>query len=212
MNKILGKEPYIHENCRLYQTVLGQYTEIDGHNYLENVRMGDFSYTSPFCIIQNAEIGKFANIAAMVRIGPTAHPMDRPTLHHFTYRRIKYGLAPTDDEKFFHWRGAQKVFIGHDTWIGHGAVIMPGVRIGNGAVVGSGAVVTKDVAPYTVVAGVAAKPIKGRFPEDTVKKLEEIRWWDWPYELIKERLDDFYLPIEEFTEKYFRTGAIEDTK
>ncbi len=79
---------------------------------------------------------------------------------------------------------------------------MPQVKIGDGSVVGSGAVVTKDVDPYTVVAGVPAKPIKRRFSEGAITKLEEIKWWDWSYELIKERLDDFYLCIDEFVEKY----------
>ena len=119
---------------------------------------------------------------------------------------MKYGFAETDDELFFQRRAEQTAYIGHDTWIGHGAIIMPGVIIGNGAVVGSGAVVTKDVDLYTVVVGVPAKPIKQRFPEVIVRKLEEIKWWDWSYETIKERLDDFYLPIKEFTDKYYKAG------
>ena len=204
--KILGKEPYIHENCRLFNTELGEYTEVGILNYMENVKLGDFSYAGDCCIIQNSEIGKFANIAAMVRIGPTDHPMERPTLHHFTYRRMKYGLAATDDEEFFRWRAEQKTLIGHDTWIGHGAIIMPGVKIGHGAVVGAGAVVTKDVEPYTIVVSVPAQPIKRRFTEDTVRKLLVIKWWDWSYETIKNRLDDFYLPVNEFTNKYERAG------
>ncbi|AFM40721.1 phosphonate metabolim protein, transferase hexapeptide repeat family [Desulfosporosinus acidiphilus SJ4] len=203
----LGNEPCIHENCQLNNVDLGQYTEIGIHNVLENSKLDDFSYTGQFCIVQNAQIGKFVNIAAMVRIGPTDHPMGRPTLHHFTYRRRKYGFAETDDEMFFQWRQEQKVYIGHDTWIGHGAIVMPGVTIGNGAVVGSGAVVTKDVEPYAVVVGVTAKPIKKRFKDDIIEKLETIKWWDWPYEVIKERLNDFCLPINEFIEKYDKAGV-----
>lgn len=206
MIKRLGKEPCIHENCQLHHTELGEYTEVGIYNVFENVKLGDYSYSGQFCILQNAEIGKFSNIAAMVRIGPTNHPVERPTLHHFTYRRLKYGFAETDDEKFFQRRTVQRAYIGHDTWIGHNAIIMPGVKIGNGAVVGSGAVVTKDVDPYTVVVGVPAKPIKKRFAEDTIRKLEGIKWWDWSYEIIKERLDDFYLPINEFTDKYYKVG------
>jgi acetyltransferase-like isoleucine patch superfamily enzyme len=45
-------------------------------------------------------------------------------------------------------------------WIGAGAVVLPGVTIGRGAVVAAGAVVTAPVEPYTVVAGVPARPIK----------------------------------------------------
>ncbi|AKB71761.1 Chloramphenicol acetyltransferase [Methanosarcina mazei C16] len=46
-----------------------------------------------------------------------------------------------------------------DAWIGAGAIILPNITIGEGAVVGAGAVVTKDVDPYTIVAGVPAKKI-----------------------------------------------------
>ncbi|WP_407314444.1 chloramphenicol acetyltransferase [Desulfosporosinus sp. SB140] len=204
---MLGKKPLISENCQLNNVELGQYTQVGIYNVLENVKLNDFSYTGRFCTLQNADVGKFSNIADMVRVGPVFHPLERPSLHHFTYRRMKYGFAESDDESFFQWRGEQRVTVGHDTWIGHGAVIMPNVHIGNGAVIGSGAVVTKDVDPYSIVVGVPAKPIKKRFEEDTVRKLEEIKWWDWPHEIIKERLNDFYLPINEFTEKYYKAGV-----
>lgn len=206
MIKRLGREPLIQENSSLAHAKLGEYTVVGKFNTLENVLLGDYSYTGEFCILQNAEIGKFSNIAAMVRIGPVDHPMQRPSLHHFTYRRVQYGFAETDDEEFFQWRAEQKIVIGHDTWIGHGSIIMPGVNIGDGAVVGSGAIITHDIEPYTIVVGVPAKPIKKRFPEDIIKKLERIQWWDWSYEILKERLADFYLPIHEFVSKYDKAG------
>jgi acetyltransferase-like isoleucine patch superfamily enzyme len=49
--------------------------------------------------------------------------------------------------------------LGDHVFVGAGAVVLMGVTIGDGAVVGAGAVVTGDVAPYTVVAGVPARPI-----------------------------------------------------
>lgn len=198
----LGKEPVIGGNCKILNSKLGEYTEIGIFNFCENMELGDYSYTGQFCFVQNAVIGKFANIAAMVRIGPTMHPTERPTLHHMTYRRKMFGFQDKDDEQFFEKRKSRITYIGHDTWIGHGAIIMPGVRIGNGAVVGSGAVVTKDVDPYTIVAGVPARPIRKRFKDDVAEKLESIRWWDWPYEKIKQNFDDFLLDIDAFVEKH----------
>jgi phosphonate metabolism protein (transferase hexapeptide repeat family) len=129
-------------------------------------------------------------------------------LHHFTYRKEIFGLDTKDDEAFFAWRTRQRVLMGHDTWIGHGAIVMPNVRIGNGAVVGAGAVVTKDVEPYTIVAGVPAKLLKRRFSEVITIKLEEIQWWNWSYEIIKERVDDFSLPIDDFIDKYYQTTVV----
>lgn len=74
--------------------------------------------------------------------------------------------------------------IGNDVWIGYDATIMPGVTIGDGAIIATKSVVTKDVAPYTIVGGNPSKEIKKRFPEEIIKKLLEMQWWDWPIEKI----------------------------
>jgi acetyltransferase-like isoleucine patch superfamily enzyme len=55
---------------------------------------------------------------------------------------------------------AKPITVGSDTWVGGGAIILPGVSIGNNCVVGAGSVVTKDVAPYTVVAGNPARVVR----------------------------------------------------
>jgi phosphonate metabolism protein (transferase hexapeptide repeat family) len=198
----LSEKPTIHERVTLVNVTLGRWTEVGADNVLENVELGDYSYTGPWGMFQNTIIGKFSNIAAQVRVGATRHPMERPTLHHFTYRRSWYGFAETDDEEFFAWRAAQLAHIGHDTWLGHGVTVLPGVTVGDGAVVGSGAVVTKDVEPYTVVGGVPAQPIKRRFPQDVARRLVESAWWNWDHESLKARLDDFSGPVEEFLEKW----------
>lgn len=52
------------------------------------------------------------------------------------------------------------VKIGNDCWIGAGVIILNGVTIGECSVIGAGAVVTKNVEPFTVVAGVPARKIK----------------------------------------------------
>lgn len=52
-----------------------------------------------------------------------------------------------------------KVIVGNDAWIGAGAIIMPDVHIGEGSIVGAGSVVTKNVEPFTIVAGVPARKI-----------------------------------------------------
>ncbi|MEI9864591.1 MAG: acyltransferase [Limisphaerales bacterium] len=62
------------------------------------------------------------------------------------------------------------VIIGDRAWIGYRALILPGIKIGEGAVVGAGAVVTKDVAPFTIVAGNPARPI-GQRNRDLVYRL-----------------------------------------
>lgn len=63
-------------------------------------------------------------------------------------------------------------------WIGMRAMIMPGVHLGEGAVIASGAIVTKDVAPYSIVAGNPAKEIKKRFSDDTIQRLLSLHLYD----------------------------------
>lgn len=198
----LSEQPTVAADVSLDNATLGAWTEIGARSTLQNVTLGDYSYCGPNCIFQNVAIGKFANIAAMVRLGPTAHPLDRPTLHHFTYRRVAYGFAETDDTAFFAARAARTLTVGHDTWIGHGAIVMPGLTIGNGAVVGAGSVVTKNVEPWTIVAGNPARVIRRRFTPEVAEAMERIRWWDWSHEELRERMGDFEGSIEAFVSKY----------
>ncbi|CAN0583752.1 unnamed protein product [Laminaria digitata] len=129
--------------------------------------------------------------------------MDRATQHHFTYRSADYWSDADLDDTFFDWRRGHRVVVGHDTWIGHGAVVLPGVTIGNGAVIGAGSVVTRDVAPYRIVAGNPAKPIRQRFDEKIAERLEALSWWDWSHSALREALADFRkLPVERFLEKH----------
>ncbi|AOG60004.1 virginiamycin A acetyltransferase [Spiroplasma helicoides] len=78
--------------------------------------------------------------------------------------------------------------VGHDVWIGYGATIMPGVKIGNGSIIGAMSVVTKNVEPYTIVAGNPAKIIRKRFSDKSIEKIEKLRWWDKSPEEVKKLL------------------------
>lgn len=198
----LGPTPTVHHSTQLQDVTFGVYNEVGENCTLEHVNFGDYSYCGPSCIIQNAAIGKFSNVAAGVRIGPTRHPIERASLHHFTYRCLLYGLAETDDEELFAWRREQRADIGHDTWLGHGAVIMPGVTVGLGAVVGAAAVVTKDVPSYAVAVGNPARVMRDRFPAQVADALRAIAWWHWPHEKLAAALDDFRQPVEAFIEKH----------
>ena len=135
--------------------------------------------------------------------GPTDHPMDRASQHHFLYRSRDYWPDRAHDDSFLAYRESRTAFIGHDTWIGHAAIIKPDVTIGTGAVVASNAVVTRDVPPYSIVAGVPAKLVRPRFTASIGERLIELAWWDWSHEAIGDALEDFRsLDVEAFLEKH----------
>ncbi|MHA6691441.1 DapH/DapD/GlmU-related protein [Devosia sp. A449] len=199
----LSEKPSVHPTANVVGSTLGRYTEVGAGSSVSRSTLGDYSYCVENTQIAYAQIGKFANIASHVRIYASMHPMERASLHHFTYRSAWYFEGEADDQEFFDWRAGQGITIGHDTWIGHGAVIMPGVTIGNGAIIGSNAVVTKDVADFAIAVGVPARTIKQRFSDDVAGRLDALAWWDWDHETLHAALPDFRkLGIEAFLEKY----------
>jgi len=200
MKKVLGENPLIGKNTNIVDANFGQYVEIGEYNDITESFLDDYSYTSQNCQIIYSQVGKFVNIASFVRLNPGQHPKEWACQHHMLYRKEMYGFG-IDDEEFFERRRQKQVIVGHDVWIGHGVTVMGGVSIGNGAVIGSGAIVTKDVPAYSVVVGNPAKIIKFRFESQTIDKLEEIQWWNWNREKIKNSLEEFK-NIEAFVEKY----------
>ncbi|NOD62452.1 MULTISPECIES: chloramphenicol acetyltransferase [unclassified Ruegeria] len=203
MARLSADHPFVHTECQITNSSFGAYVEIGAGSRVANSVWGDYSYCDRTCDIANAEIGKFANIASFTRIGATDHPMDKASLHHFHYRSADYWDDAEDDADWFAHRASRTARIGHDTWIGHAAIIKPEVTIGNGAVVASGAVVTKDVPPYTIVAGVTAQVLRNRFPEGVADRMEQLAWWDWENAKLRAALPDFRtLSAEAFLEKH----------
>ncbi len=169
----------IDASVRMRETQIGAQCEILAHSYLEYSTLGDFSYVGEHCCIADSEIGRFTAIANQVRIGAPNHLMNRASQHRFTYCPEYYDATATRDHGFFTARREDRVIIGNDVWIGHGVIVLPGVTVGDGAVLAAGAVVTKDVAAYTVVGGVPAKPIRVRFHPAIATRLQHIAWWNW---------------------------------
>ena len=184
-------ETVIEPTVKLREVSIGVCCEVLGDTAIEYSEIGDYSYLGPGCMVADAKIGKFCAIAAQVRIGAPNHPLDRPSQHRFTYCPEYYNADTGRDHAFFRDRRADRVVIGNDVWIGHAVIVMPGVTVGDGAVLAAGAVVTRDVAPYTIVGGVPAKPIRERFNRDIAAQLSRIAWWNWPSETIFQRLTEF---------------------
>lgn len=201
--KTLSTTPLVDPTAVVTASHLGAYTEVGARTKLLEVSLDDYSYVVNDSDIAYATIGKFTSIAAMTRINPGNHPMQRASQSHFTYRASDYFDGACNEEAFFAWRRSFQVSIGDDVWIGHGAIVLPGRSIGTGAVVGAGSVVTKDVPPYAIVVGNPARVLRPRFDADIAARLQALAWWDWPHAALFEAVDDFRsLPVERFLDKY----------
>jgi acetyltransferase-like isoleucine patch superfamily enzyme len=154
--------------------------------------IGDYTYGLP-TVFPGAgaklRIGKYCSIADEVVIDlGWAHRTDLATTYPLwafpdywpKVRELKHQdvvFMPRSD-----------VTIGNDVWIGRQALILSAVCIGDGTIIGARSVVTKDVEPYSIVAGNPARLIRMRFDDKTIERLLQIRWWDWPVEKVNENI------------------------
>lgn len=152
---------------------------------LTNSHLGEGSYINTGSEIHGARIGRWCSIAEEVRIGLGDHPvrdfvstsglllMDTTDFLGFTIH-----AGEERCELYKKADGEYTVVIESDVWIGARAMILDGVTIGPGAVVAAGAVVTRNVEPYTIVAGIPARPIRKRFTDEQIRYLLDFQWWN----------------------------------
>lgn len=189
-------ESSILENVYLYGDIsIGKYASLTrGVHCTGKVVIGDYSSisgpnTDLTSMINFIKIGKFCSVARNVSFQEYYHHTSR--LSTF---KINEKLFESKNHSDIVSKG--EIVIGNDVWIGTHCVILSGVKIGNGAVIGANSVVNKDVPPYAVVAGSPAKIINYRFDEKVIEKIEELKWWDWPLEKIKENRHLFNKKID----------------
>ena len=163
----------------------------------KNIEVGDFSYfdgsnfekhvTHHYDFIgDKLIIGKFCQIGRNVEfvMNGANHQINSITTYPF-YIFKGWDQKPTD-EKDLPYKG--DTVVGNDVWIGQNVTILPGIHIGDGAIIGANSVVSKDVSPYSVVAGNPIKLIRKRFDDELIGLLLTFKWWNKPIEEIQEIL------------------------
>lgn len=179
LNQVVTNPNIIVGDYTMYNDFVNDPTEFEKNNVLYHYPInGD-----------RLIIGKFCSIAcgAKFLFNSANHSLTSLSTYPFPIFFEEWGLERAQVTRAWDHKG--DIVIGNDVWIGYEAVILAGVTIGDGAIIGTRAVVTKDVPPYTIVGGVPAKPIRKRFPDDTIASLLALRWWGWPEERIAAHLD-----------------------
>ena len=142
----------------------------DGCNFSGNIKIG-YATTLGYRNLLGGtiSIGKYCQLGVDVALHATNHPISYMTTY-INQNLFKGELKQLKEEN--------TIMIGHDVWIGHGVIVVGNVTIGNGAILAAGSVITKDVAPYSIVAGVPAKEIRKRFSDTIIQEIETLQWWN----------------------------------
>ncbi|MEP6564347.1 MAG: CatB-related O-acetyltransferase [Mesorhizobium sp.] len=170
-----------------------------------NIEIGDYTYYddpdgpdkfAERCVLHHYPfigdrliIGKFCAIAEGARfiMNGANHAMSGFSTYPFNI--FGHGWEDGFDPETWSKELRGDTVLGNDVWIGMEAVILPGVTIGDGAIIAAKSVVTHDVPPYAIVAGNAAKVVKMRFDDRTIRRLLAVAWWDWPVEKVSRNLN-----------------------
>ncbi|MDX1976997.1 MAG: CatB-related O-acetyltransferase [Pseudanabaenaceae cyanobacterium bins.68] len=164
--------------------LIGDYTYYDDPEDSENFER-NVLYHFPF-VGDQLIIGKFCAIAWKTKfvMNGANHQLDGFSTYPFQIFGNGWENLEPQPENF---KG--NTVVGNDVWIGYDSLILPGVQVGDGAVIGARSVVTRDVPPYSIVAGNPAKLIRPRFEPAVVEVLLELAWWNWPIEQISRHLN-----------------------
>jgi acetyltransferase-like isoleucine patch superfamily enzyme len=179
---------YLHGIARLNQGAKIFKAKLRGPLFLNrnsqlgpDATIGKYSGMNENCFFARGSMGAFCAIGARCAINPFNHPTDWLSINEFQYHPASFEWVKEYREFKRLSRSPdmfQTVTIGNDVWTGHNVNIMGGVTVGDGAVIGAGSVVTKDVPPYAIAVGVPAAVKRLRFPERTIARLLDSRWWE----------------------------------
>lgn len=178
LNTIINNPNIIVGDYTIYNDFVNHPTQFEKNNVLYHYPINQ----------DRLIIGKFCSIACGAKFLFNSANHTLKSLSNYTFPLFfeEWGLDKKNVASA--WDNKGDIIIGNDVWIGYEAVIMAGVHIGDGVVIAARAVVTKDVPPYTIVGGTPARKIRMRFEEETIARLQQIQWWNWSVEKIRQSL------------------------
>ena len=180
IDSYVGDSATIGDNSNLLKSRVDRHASVNRNCVMDRSELGFGSYINQNTILKNVIVGRFCCISWNVCLyGGSSHNCSSPSMYTSYHWKSIFGNSEETGIQ-----DKDKTIVGNDVWIGNGAIVVNAVKIGDGAVIGAGAVVTKDVPPYAVVAGVPAKILYKRFPEDVIERLLKIKWWNWPDDII----------------------------
>jgi len=162
---------------------------IGEHSYIH-----DRKIRNPSGAVTSVSIGNFCCIATGLSIIGYDHHSEWAAMYPFLDdgHRVNWpgtsGIPYPQAAEFGSNKSRGNIAIGNDVWIGSDVKLFKGVTIGDGAVIGACSLVTKSVEPYTIVAGIPARPIRKRFSQEEIKLLQKIKWWELPASIINRHL------------------------
>lgn len=198
------EEQYSIEPSSLVRSTISTKTKLYRPHHIWDVSIGDYSYVSRNAWISQTRIGKFCSIGPNLLCGWGRHPVDGISTSPMFYSTERQnGVTLCDRDKY-----AERcpINIGNDVFIGMNVTILDGVNIGNGAVIGAGTVVSKDVPPYAIMVGNPIRILRYRFSEETIQKLLEIAWWDWPDDMLQ-HVEQLFLDPEAFVSEFWNESV-----
>ena len=187
---------HIHPSVKFNSSSLfSGYNRIHARSNVSNTSIGRNTFVGLNCHLVNATIGSFCSIAHDVKVEDSTHPtntfVSTSPVFYSIYKQTGQSFVTKNLFNEFLTIEGRSCIIGNDVWIGANVLIKGGIRIGDGAIVAMGAVVTKDVEPYTIVAGVPAKPIRKRFSDSDIERLVESKWWECDDAVLRHKVEMF---------------------
>jgi acetyltransferase-like isoleucine patch superfamily enzyme len=151
-------------------------------------------------------VGRYCSIAPSAVLGANEHAMDWLSTSSLLENPHLYGWSQLQNLASDEARSAvgnpyqgsiKEITIGNDVWIGQSVFVRGGTTIGDGAVIAAGSIVTRDVEPYSIVAGNPARHVRYRFEPPTISALLDVRWWQYSiFDLLRFDMTNVEAAIE----------------